>query len=152
MLFTYRSSRPPSLPRHWIQSVPTRNRAAGSPINRCFERLILCGYAVADLSQRLTRRTGRGGGAGVARPDPGSEPGSETSAILGRIYKDRWEAAAKAGDNLTAQGLLNKAIKAYLHGFEADWRDAYSGVNAVTLIELKNPPDPRRLDLIPVVR
>lgn len=79
-------------------------------------------------------------------------PSSETSAILGRIYKDRWEAAAKAGDNLTAQGLLNKAIKAYLHGFEADWRDAYPGVNAVTVIELKNPPDPRRLDLTPVVR
>ncbi len=48
--------------------------------------------------------------------------------------------------------MLDKAIKAYLHGFEADWRDAYPGVNVVTVIELKNPPDPRRLDLSPVVR
>ena len=79
-------------------------------------------------------------------------PSSEISAILGRVYKDRWEAAAETGDNLTAQGLLDKAIEAYLHGFEANWRDAYPGVNAVTLMELKNPPDPRRLDLIPVMR
>src|ERR1035441_8333195 len=45
-----------------------------------------------------------------------------------------------------------KQIEAYLKGFEADWRDAYPGVNAVTLMELHDPPDPRRMDLIPVVR
>jgi hypothetical protein len=52
---------------------------------------------------------------------------------------------------LPAHGLLTKAIEAYLRGFEADWRDAYPGINAVTLMELKNPPDPRREQLIPVV-
>ncbi len=79
-------------------------------------------------------------------------PSSETYGILGRVYKDRWEAAAKAGNAMLAKGLLNKAIDAYLQGFEADWRDAYPGVNAVTLMELKTPPDQRRNELLPVVR
>lgn len=46
---------------------------------------------------------------------------------------------------------MEKAIEAYLKGFEADWRDAYPGVNVVTLMELKEPPDPRRERMIPVV-
>lgn len=78
-------------------------------------------------------------------------PSSETFGILGRAYKDRWEAAAKSGDTFLAQGLLGKAINAYLKGFETDWRDAYPGVNAVTLMEIKEPPDPRREKLIPIV-
>jgi len=52
---------------------------------------------------------------------------------------------------LLAAGLLRKAIDAYLKGFEADWRDAYPGINAVTLMEIAEPPDPRRQALIPVV-
>jgi tetratricopeptide (TPR) repeat protein len=79
-------------------------------------------------------------------------PSSETYGILGRVYKDRWEAAQKAGDTFLARGLLDKAIGAYVRGFETDWRDAYPGVNAVTLMEVKEPPDPRRVTLIPVVR
>lgn len=78
-------------------------------------------------------------------------PSSETYGILGRVYKDRWEAASRAGDNFLARGVLDKAIDAYLRGFEADWRDAYPGINAVSLMELKDPPDPRRAKLIPVV-
>jgi hypothetical protein len=79
-------------------------------------------------------------------------PSSETYGILGRVYKDRWEAAAKTGQSMLARGVLDKAVGAYLKGFEADWRDAYPGVNAVSLMELKDPPDPRREALIPVVR
>ncbi len=78
-------------------------------------------------------------------------PSSETYGLLGRVYKDRWEAAAKAGEQALACGLLSKAVEAYLKGFEADWRDAYPGVNTVTLMELKDPPDERRAQLIPVV-
>ena len=78
-------------------------------------------------------------------------PSSETCGILGRVYKDRWEAALKAGEHFTARGLLELAISAYLRGFETDWRDAYPGVNAVTLMELKDPPDSRREKLLPVV-
>jgi tetratricopeptide (TPR) repeat protein len=79
-------------------------------------------------------------------------PSSETYGILGRVYKDRWESVRKAGSAMLAKGLLDKAIDAYLKGFEADWRDAYPGINAVTLMELKEPPDPRRLEILPVVR
>lgn len=79
-------------------------------------------------------------------------PSSETCGILGRVYKDRWEAAVKVGDVFTARGLLDKAIKAYLQGFEADSRDFYPGINAVTLMLLKQPPDPLAETLIPVVR
>lgn len=79
-------------------------------------------------------------------------PSSETYGILGRVYKDRWSAAVKAGQGFLARGLLDQAIDAYLKGFEADWRDAYPGINAVTLMELKDPPDPRREALVPVVR
>jgi len=78
-------------------------------------------------------------------------PSSETYGILGRVYKDRWEAAYKNGEELLAAGLLDQAIEAYVHGVEADWRDAYPGINAVTLMEIKEFPDPRRTKLIPVV-
>ncbi|MGE0474416.1 MAG: TRAFs-binding domain-containing protein [Nitrospirales bacterium] len=78
-------------------------------------------------------------------------PSSETYGILGRVYKDRWEAAKKRGERLAATGFLEKAINAYKQGFEADWRDAYPGINAVTLMELKDPPDPEQKKLVPVV-
>ncbi len=78
-------------------------------------------------------------------------PSSETYGLLGRVYKDRWEAAKKAGD-LAASGWAEKAIEAYLKGFEVDWRDAYPGVNAVTLIALTDPEDERITRLAPVVR
>ncbi len=77
---------------------------------------------------------------------------SETNALLGRIYKDRWEAARNAGQSLEARGLLKRAIAAYLAGFEADWRDCYPGINAVTLMEMMEPPDKAQADLLPVVR
>ena len=78
-------------------------------------------------------------------------PSSETYGILGRVYKDRWDAALKLGEKALARGLLGQAVEAYLKGFEADWRDAYPGVNAVTLMEIKEPPDPRRARLIPII-
>ena len=78
-------------------------------------------------------------------------PSSETYGILGRVLKDRWEAALNAGGKEAAKELLDRAADAYLKGFESDWRDAYPGVNAVTLMELKEPPDPRRREILPVV-
>jgi hypothetical protein len=79
------------------------------------------------------------------------KPSSETYGIFGRIYKDQWEEASKSGEQCRAPELLNKAIEAYLCGFEADLRDAYLGINAVTLMELKEQPDLRRKQLLPVV-
>jgi tetratricopeptide (TPR) repeat protein len=79
-------------------------------------------------------------------------PSSETCGILGRVYKDQWEDALKSGNSFLASSYLDKAIKLYLQGFEADWRDAYPGINAVTLMELRTPPDDRCKELVPVVR
>lgn len=79
-------------------------------------------------------------------------PSSETNAILGRVYKDQWDEARKADKPALARGYLRKAIDTYLAGFETDWRDAYPGINAVTLMEMTDPVDPRQRDLIPVVR
>nr|VFJ75527.1 MAG: protein of unknown function (DUF4071) [Candidatus Kentron sp. FW] len=78
-------------------------------------------------------------------------PSSETNGLLGRVYKDRWEDARKAEAGPRANGYLRKAIETYLTGFEADFRDAYPGVNAVTLMEMTTPPDSRQGALIPVV-
>lgn len=98
-------------------------------------------------------RTGRGEEAEAALIDLIARrgPSSESFGILGRVYKDRWETAEKNGEMSLAKGLLDKAIDAYLKGFEADWRDAYPGVNVVTLMEIKEPPDPRQEKLLPVV-
>ncbi len=78
-------------------------------------------------------------------------PSSETYGLLGRVYKDRWESARRAGD-IAAPVWAEQAIESYLKGFEADWRDAYPGVNAVTLIALADPEDARVARLAPVVR
>jgi hypothetical protein len=76
-------------------------------------------------------------------------PSSEVNGLLGRVYKDRWEKALKAED-FRAKAYLKQAIQTYLEGFEADWRDPYPGVNAVTLMEVAD--DPRRNELIHAVR
>jgi tetratricopeptide (TPR) repeat protein len=76
-------------------------------------------------------------------------PSSETNGILGRVYKDLW----KDNKNMAAaRGYLRKAVAMYLWGFESDWRDAYPGVNAVTLMEMEDPIDPRQSELLPVVQ
>ena len=77
---------------------------------------------------------------------------SETNGILGRVYKDLWKKNVEAGQTRIADGFLQKAIESYLQGFEADWRDAYPGVNAVTLMEMTDPVDRRQEHLLPVVR
>jgi tetratricopeptide (TPR) repeat protein len=79
-------------------------------------------------------------------------PSSETNGILGRIYKDLFKENRKSGNSMAARGYLRKALAAYLSGFEADWRDAYPGVNAVTLMEMTEPVDSRQAELLPVVR
>jgi MAP3K TRAFs-binding domain len=78
-------------------------------------------------------------------------PSSETLGLVGRVYKDRWE-AEREGSVLRAEGHLEQAIDAYRRGFEADWRDAYPGVNAVTLMEIRDPGGSAQQELLPVVR
>lgn len=63
-------------------------------------------------------------------------PSSETYGILGRVYKDLFDRALENKNEFLAEAELERAYETYRKGFEADWRDAYPGVNAVTLLEL----------------
>lgn len=80
-------------------------------------------------------------------------PSSETNGLMGRVNKDLWVDATKSGQESLAGGYLDRAIANYVRGFEADWRDAYPGINAVTLLDIKG--DERSLkqksELLPVV-
>jgi hypothetical protein len=78
-------------------------------------------------------------------------PSSETNGILGRVYKDRWE-IAKRDKRPEARNFLRRAIESYVTGFQADWRDAYPGINAVTLMEMQDKPDPMQAEILPVVK
>jgi tetratricopeptide (TPR) repeat protein len=78
-------------------------------------------------------------------------PSSETNGLLGRMYKDRWDLARKEA-RPEARSLLRRAIDTYVDGFQADWRDAYPGVNAVSLMEMQDKPDARQEQILPVVR
>jgi len=81
-------------------------------------------------------------------------PSSETCGLIGRVYKDEWVAALEAGNEPLAAGHLDNAIQSYVRGFEADWRDAYPGINAVTLLDIRGDEESaeRKLELLPVVR
>lgn len=78
----------------------------------------------------------------------------ESCGVLGRVYKDLWQESLAAGRPLEARGHLRQAIDAYLAGFRADWRDAYPGVNAVTLLDIDGSAKSLQLkaQLLPVVR
>jgi tetratricopeptide (TPR) repeat protein len=62
-----------------------------------------------------------------------SGPGPETLGILGRVHKDQYK-ELKAAGSIMAAAALDQAIEAYTRGFEADPRDYFPGVNAVTLL------------------
>jgi len=72
---------------------------------------------------------------------------SETCGILGRVYKDYWQ--ENSSDDTLAKEYLKKAIQTYLDGFESDFRDAYPGINAVTLMDIAG--DERKDEILPVV-
>jgi hypothetical protein len=67
-------------------------------------------------------------------------PDPETLGILGRVHKDRYKEAKKA-KSIMAAAALDDAIGAYTRGFEADPRDYYPGVNAITLLIEKGTPE-----------
>jgi MAP3K TRAFs-binding domain len=110
-------------------------------------------FVQEELALALNR-TGHGDRAEkIVRSLVGSQgPSSEGLGILGRIYKDRWDEARQAGNLALARGLLTNAINHYVRGFETDWRDYYPGINALTLMEWTDPPDPRRSEIAPVVK
>jgi hypothetical protein len=73
-------------------------------------------------------------------------PDSETLSLLGSIYKDKW---FESLDSET----LNLAIDSYVRGFEANRKDPYSGINAVTLLEIRGDASSRATkdSLLPLV-
>ena len=79
---------------------------------------------------------------------------SETCGLIGRIHKDNWTDAVAEDDALAAAGHLKQAIAAYTRGFLSDQRDAYPGINAVTLLDVKGDDESLKLKkrLLPVVR
>ncbi len=81
-------------------------------------------------------------------------PGSEICGLLGRVEKDMWQESMKSGNRLVAGAHLDRAIELYRMGFEADSRDFYPGINAVTLLDIRGDPASltERDQLVPVVR
>ena len=81
-------------------------------------------------------------------------PSSETCGLIGRVYKDKWTAAHQAGHEAEARGYLSQAIDAYVQGFETDWRDAYPGINALTLLDIRGDETSLAIkhQMLPVVR
>jgi len=81
-------------------------------------------------------------------------PSSETCGLIGRIHKDNWRDALQQKDEVLAAGHLKRSIDAYSRGFMVDQRDAYPGINALTLLDIKG--DEKSLEmkkkLLPVVQ
>lgn len=80
-------------------------------------------------------------------------PSPETCGLMGRIYKDLWEKFLVAGKPIVAAGHLTRAIDCYLQGFETDWRDAFPGINAATLLELAGTDEAKekQQEILPVI-
>ncbi|MEM7427839.1 MAG: TRAFs-binding domain-containing protein [Pseudomonadota bacterium] len=81
-------------------------------------------------------------------------PSSETCGLIGRIHKDNWSETLASGDAIVAAGHLRKAVDAYTRGYMSDLRDAYPGINAVTLLDIKGDEGSlkTKASLLPVVR
>lgn len=78
----------------------------------------------------------------------------ETAGLIGRLYKGRWREALAEHRPIEARKFLHKAIGAYVRGFEADWRDKYTGINAVTLLDASGSAahQAEKDKILPVVR
>jgi tetratricopeptide (TPR) repeat protein len=81
-------------------------------------------------------------------------PSSETLGLIGRIHKDQWKEAVEAEDTIASIGHLDQAINAYRRGFMADQRDAYPGINLLTLLDIRGEKESlaEKDRLLPVVR
>lgn len=59
---------------------------------------------------------------------------AETFGVLGRIYKDRFEAARSRNDAVGAAENLDRALHYYRAGFGRNPKDIYTGFNVVSLL------------------
>jgi len=81
-------------------------------------------------------------------------PSSESCGLLGRVYKDQWQQALKDNQTFKADGYLEKAIETYIQGYKTDIRDAFPGINAVTLLDIQGDEESltTKTELLPVVK
>ncbi|HRP31614.1 MAG TPA: TRAFs-binding domain-containing protein [Agriterribacter sp.] len=77
----------------------------------------------------------------------GADP--ETNGLLGSVYKGLMD--DNVNDELLAPAYRHKSVEAYLSGFDADPRDYYPGVNALSLLYFDNPGDERFKKYFPLV-
>ena len=77
----------------------------------------------------------------------GADP--ETNGMLGSVYKKMMD--DNNADDLLHEQYQQKAIEAYLDGFESDPRYFYPGINALTLMFLGKEPDERFTKFMPIV-
>lgn len=64
---------------------------------------------------------------------------SETCGILGRVYNDMHkEKKQMRASQVEIDSYLNEAIKYFKLGFECDWSNYYTGINAATLMLAKD--------------
>jgi len=85
---------------------------------------------------------------------PDAQRTSETFGIIGRVYKDHYDAERRAGNDTKAEVMLRRAIESYEAGVRKDPRDYYPGVNAVTLRLVRGTAEDLEFlkGFIPVVR
>jgi len=79
-------------------------------------------------------------------------PDSETNGLLGAVYKGLMDDGFKSMNAPAAKGYRRKAADAYLAGFDADPRDYYPGVNALTLMFMFDEHDQRFDKFMPLVK
>ncbi len=77
-------------------------------------------------------------------------PDPETNGLLGAVYKGMMD--DNENDKGMHQEYRSQAIATYLAGFEADPRDYYPGVNALTLMYLSDATDERFHKFMPLVK
>jgi len=63
-----------------------------------------------------------------------SDSSSETSGLLGSVYKGQYYEALANNRQILAANYLENAIDSYREGFEADPRDYYPGINLLELL------------------
>jgi hypothetical protein len=77
-------------------------------------------------------------------------PDPETNGLLGAVYKGLMD--DNKDDEGQAGAYRSKAVDAYTEGFEADPRDYYPGINALTLMFFGDEPDERFAKFFPLVQ
>ena len=70
----------------------------------------------------------------LANPALGALDRGQALGHVGRIYKDRFVAAANAGDEGSARGFLKRALDAYLTGYKEGLDQLWHGINSVALL------------------